>query len=93
MANFDKGCMIEGFVYSYGFLLAFAPFLFLKQRKAWLVYLGGVLPFVLLFLVIGETYSIFLYFGFLIVGYITGLGIYKIKAKNQNSKVKESNDF
>jgi len=77
----------------YGFLLAFAPFLFLKQRKAWLVYLGGVLPFVLLFLVIGETYSIFLYFGFLIVGYITGLGIYKIKAKNQNSKVKESNDL
>ncbi len=41
MANFDKGCMIEGFVYFYIFLLAISIFLFLDTKKGLIFYIFG----------------------------------------------------
>jgi len=41
IANIDKGCRIEGFIYSYIFWLAIFSFLLLRQKTAWVNYIIG----------------------------------------------------
>ena len=45
MANIDKGCRIEGFVYAFIFLLTIFSFSLLKQKTAWIVFIAGTILF------------------------------------------------
>ncbi|MFA6081790.1 MAG: hypothetical protein WC741_05345 [Patescibacteria group bacterium] len=78
--NFDKGCQVEGFLYSYSFLLPLLSFLLLKTKKAWLNYLLGILLFVILFLFVGYYKGLIIYSLMLIFAWLLaqgGLMVYK----------------
>lgn len=42
---FDLGCYLQGFIYFFIFCLSFLPFLFLKRRLAWEVFIIGTIYF------------------------------------------------
>jgi len=78
--NFDKSCMVEGFIYTYSFLLPLLSFLLLKTKTAWLNYFIGVAPFVLLSVLIGYYKGLVIYLLMLLLGWLlaqTWLTVYK----------------
>jgi len=78
--NFDEGCQIEGFIYTYSLVLPLLSFLLLKTKKAWLNYFVGIILFIVLFLFIGYYKGLFIYLLMLILGWLLaqgGLVVYK----------------
>lgn len=78
--NFDRGCQIEGFIYTYGLMLPLLSFLLLKTKKAWLNYFFGIILFIVLFLSVGYYKGLIIYSLMLILGWLLaqgGLMVYK----------------
>jgi phosphoglycerol transferase MdoB-like AlkP superfamily enzyme len=72
--NFDKGCQIEGFIYTYSFLLPLLSFSLLKTKKAWLNYFFGIILFVVLFLFVGYYKGLVIYLLMLIFAWLLAQG-------------------
>jgi len=104
MANFDKGCMIEGFVYSYIFLLAIFTFLFLDTKKGlifyvfdtFLLWLESILSILIedLWLIrktfiVNLVVMLFLAFG----GWLLAKIVLLIKQNTSISKISEEREF
>jgi len=89
--NFNKGCIIEGFIYSYIFWLAILSFIFLKQKIAWVIFIFGTFLFwltSLLAIIESPSYvnsasigTFIIMLCSLVIGYGIGLGIKKIMNK------------
>jgi len=78
--NFDKGCRIEGFIYTYSFLLPLFSFLLLKTKKALLNYFFGIVLFISFFFFVGYYKGLFIYLLMLIFSWLLaqgGLLVYK----------------
>ena len=75
MADFNKGCWLEGFLFLYSVLLPFFLFLFLKTKVAWLCYFFGILIFLLFFITVGYYEGIAINIVMLIIAWLLAQGI------------------
>ena len=77
--NFDNGCWLEGFIYSYCVILSLTLIAYLKSKKAMYYFFLGISPFFILSLFVGDYINVIFYFSLSAVCFFLGSMANKVK--------------